>query len=508
MLPANEQDSLIQRIRMEFDVLIEELESRNANPLRPKEFGGTVDIRTETLFSGQELEEGDLDTSVFLSPVYMSTGIHDLGEDPVAAERLVTMVERAITMHGSDGFKPYAERINQNLSGLLRHFLPDELDMDEALRNPQRVPGRFNREYEKITDLAWVLENLQPGVSIRFPSASDLDGVRRRTVVDLIPPRDPAHYDTASAYKIKTICPGDGKPETIAVSRIMSNKMVDIIFRPGISDGFNEAYLREFSDAAQLRQMLPVQILGGNILQAITVANEHDLGTISLYRDNAGQVHRGILVHDSKVDMTRLPVPLGSGTIAAEVATHFCRSTGEYRRQDSSTMMRIWGSMDPEAKGAGARDKADIIIRMTGNTVNIDMQPLRIANVQFYLQRPGLYEAVHGTEFPTEIPLRAWRRPGTKHKYLATFEVDTPEGRDRLYDVLERLTDVPMMTDGVHRDLVNERLELINREGPHGRELNEDVRFYGDEQNEEEDNTAEFDVGNDVSDDAFDGVEI
>ncbi|MFX4300219.1 strawberry notch C-terminal domain-containing protein [Pseudosulfitobacter pseudonitzschiae] len=512
MLPANEQDDLIQRIRMEFDVLIEELESRNANPLRPKEFGGSVNIRTSTIFSGQELEEGDLDTSVFISPVYMSTGIHDMGEDPVAAERLVSMVERAITMHSSEGFKSYADRINQNLSGFLRHFLPDGYDMDAALQQPDEIPGRFNKEYHKITDLAWVLENLQPGVSVRFPSASDLDGERRRTIVDLVPPKDPMHYDMASAYKIKTICPGDSKPETIAVSRIMANKMEDIIFRPGISDGFNEAYLREFSEAAQLRRMLPVQILGGNILLAITVANQHDLGTISLYRDGEGQVHRGILVHDSKIDMTRLPVPIQSALVAAEVATQFTRSAGDHVRQDSSTLMRIWGSMEEGAKDPGARDLADIIIRVTGNSATIDMQPLRLANLDFYESRPGLYEAIHAQPMPDRVPERAWRKPNTKHKYLSTFNLDTPESRDRLYTIIELLSGVPMMTDGVHRDLVNETLEIINRDGPRGRETGEEgVEFFGDEENLDQNDVAldrEADPDGQDWTGALDGVEI
>ncbi|KKN86197.1 hypothetical protein LCGC14_0270660 [marine sediment metagenome] len=470
MLPAHEQDDLIQRIRMEFDVLIEELESRNANPLRPKEFGGTVDIRTTTIFSGQELEEDDLDTSVFLSPVYMSTGNHDLGEDPVAAERLVTMVERAITMHGSDGLKPYADRINQNLAGLMRPYLPNGHEMDAALTNPAEIPGRFAREYHKITDLAWVLENLQPGVSLRFPSVTDMEGFKSRTVVDLVPPKDPSHYDMPSAYKIKTICPGDSRTETIAVSRIMSNKMEDIRFRPGISDGFNDAYLREFSEAANLRQQMPVQILGGNILQAITTANEHSLGTVSLYRDTHGAVHRGIVVHDSKIDMTMLPVVLPNAVVASEVATQFARAAGDFVRGDASSYMRIWGSMEDDARGPGPRDMADIIIRLTGRNAKIDMQPLRRGNMEFYESRPGLYEAIHNKPIPETIPTRAFRKPGTNHKYLSEFKVDTPAGRDRLYTVLSLLGNIPMMTDGTHRDLTNETMESINRDGPRGLE--------------------------------------
>ena len=489
MLPAPEQDDLIQRIRMEFDVLIEELDSRNANPLKPKEFGGTVDIRTTTIFSGQERDDDDLDTSVFLSPVYMSTGTHEIDEEPVTAERLVTMVERAITIHGSDGFKPYADRINQNMASLMRHYLPQGYDMDAAMRDPQAIPGRFNREYTKLADLSWVLENLQPGVNIKFPSATDIMGTKNRTVVDLVPPKDANHYEIASGYKIRTITPGSSETETIAVSRIMSNKTEDIMFRPGISDGFNDAYLREFSEAANLRQLMPVQILGGNILQAITTANEHKLGTISLYRDAEGHVNRGIVVHDSQIDMTMLPVPLPSALAASEVATQFARATGDYQRGDASTYMRIWGSMEPENAGPGPRDRADIIVRLTSRTVKIDMQPYRVNNADFYEDRPGLYEAIHGKALPDNPPVRAFRKPGTNHKYLSEFRVDTPEGRDRLYTIFQRLGNIPLVTDGTHRDLVNETLELINRDGPRGLECEdaEGVAFFEGETPDGED---------------------
>lgn len=460
MLSAREQEDLVQRIRMEFDALVEELDSRNANPLRPKEFGGVVDIRTTTIFSGQELEDDELDISAFLSPVYMSTGEHDLGEDPVAADRLATMVERAVSMHGSEGMGPYAARIVQNLHDLLRPFLPPGFDMETALADPGIVPGRFAREHARMTDLAWILENLRPGVAARFPSSADPDGTRMRTVVDLIPPKDQSHYVMPSAYRIRTVCPGDSAPETIAISRIMSYGAEAIRFGPGISEGFDEAYMREFSRAAKLRRLMPVQILGGNILQAITIANRNGLGTVSLYRDAGGVVHRGIVVHDSRIDMRMLPVPLPDAELAAEAAARFVDEGGE-----APSRMVIWGSMDPDSREPGPRNLADIIVRLTSRTAKIDMKPLRTSTREFYLARPGLHEALHGEPMPETVPDRAFRRPGTNHKHLVEFSVDSPEGRERLRTILLRMRGVPMMTDGVHRDLVNGIVEEFNLAG-------------------------------------------
>lgn len=461
MLPATEQEDLVQRIRMEFDVLIEELESRNANPLKPKEFPGRIDVKAVSIFSGQEREDDDLDTSVFLSPLYVATGVHEFTDEAVTAEKLIAMVERCATLHGADGFAPYADRIQQNLPALMRPHLPAGYDMEAALQNPSAVPGRFATQYAKVTDLAWLLENLQPGVSVRFPTIDDMDARRVNTVVDLIPPQETRHFDLASAYKVRLISPGMSKPETMAVSRLLSRDMETVRFRPGLSQGVNEAYLEEFTQMARLRRSLPVQVLQGNILQAINVAKENNLGTVSLYRNKDGEVSRGIVVHDSKVDMSTLPVNLPSGQVAAEAVRDAIRAqVGE----DGTKLFRVWGGIDPAGR-AGDPAVADIILRFGTRTATIDMIPLRQSTYAFWEERPGLYEEVHGAPLPPfrEVPTRAARTPGKNHKYLSRFRIDTEEGQDRVYRVLTLLDGLPLQISGEKREFVNEAVARLNR---------------------------------------------
>jgi hypothetical protein len=461
MLPATEQDDLVQRIRMEFDVLIEELESRNANPLKPKEFPGRIDVKATSIFSGQERDDEDLDTSVFLSPLYVATGVHEFTDEAVSAETLIAMVERCATLHGADGFAPYAERIRQNLPALMRPHLPAGYDMEAALENPTAMPGRFATQYAKVTDLAWILENLQPGVSVRFPTIYDLEARRVNTVVDLIPPQESRHFDLASAYKVRMISPGMSKPETMAVSRLLRWDMETIRFRPGLSQGVNEAYLEEFTQMARLRRALPVQVLQGNILQAINVAKENNLGTVSLYRNKDGEVSRGIVIHDSKVDMSTLPVNLPSGQVAAEAVRDALR---DQLGRDGPQGFRVWGGIDPAGR-AGDPAVADIILRVGAKTVTIDMIPLRQSTYEFWENRPGLYEAVHGAPLPaySAAPARAARNPGKNHKYLSRFNVETEEGQDRLYRVLTLLDGLPMQIAGEKREYVNEAVARLNR---------------------------------------------
>ncbi|MCE6959251.1 strawberry notch C-terminal domain-containing protein [Cereibacter sphaeroides] len=462
MLPAREQDDLVQRISLEFDALIEELESRNANPLRPKMLAGQVEVRATSLFSGQVTGDDDLDASAFLAPLYVSTAIHHFNEEAWNGEKLVAALENCRRVYGTDGFRPWAERIMQNLPAILRAYLPEGTTIEQALEDPGAVSPRFAIRHTRTTDLAWLLENMQPGVAIRFPSETDMDGLTPRIIVGLVPPKDARLYDLPSAYKIQTISPGMAHPETTSVSRLIGLPLERIIFRPGLSDGYDASFLEEFSNEALLTRRTPVQILSGNVLQAITEAARHDLGTVSLYRDMENHVHRGIVVAKHKIDLEKLPVPLPSPRVAAEVFWQFLESG----RFADINLFKIWGGLDPE-KGPGERSDADVMLTVTHRSFRADIAPLRRSTYAFYRDRPGLYELLHREPLPAfkDVPIRADRR-GEKHKYLVDIRFEG-EGaaaeKQRAMEIIGHLHDIPLMTDGTVRALVNETTITVER---------------------------------------------
>lgn len=473
MLLARDQDDLVQRIRMEFDALIEELESRNANPLRPKEFPGQVEILATTLHSGQERDLADIDTSAFLSPLYIATGTHHFTEEAVSAERLIAMVERATTLHGVDGFRPWADRLRQSMPMLLRHVLPEGHDMEVALRQPSAVPGRFAAEHARLNEMADILSNMVPGASMRLAGSDDLFGRTDKVIVDLVPPPHPSFLDISTAYRVRTVSPGMSKPETMALSRLMGRGADELRFRPGLSEGMDAEFLQDFSRMSNLRKRLPVQILQGNVLQAMKVAREHRLGTVSLYRDEQGHVHRGIVVHSNRMDLEKdLPVVIPNGRALAESVAEFVSRARQAPAEAGPRaglipggLMKIWGSMDPEAENAGLRDAGDVMISVTGHSVKIDMIPLRASSHHFYAARPGLYEALHDKPLPSyeDTPVNIFRRAGTNHKYLVRLDLNGEDADRRLYRILTLFDRMPLQTDGRHRALVAEAVARLDR---------------------------------------------
>uniref|UniRef100_UPI0035C83F3D strawberry notch C-terminal domain-containing protein n=1 Tax=Palleronia sp. TaxID=1940284 RepID=UPI0035C83F3D len=461
-LLSHEQNEFMQRLFLEFEALIEELDSRNANPLKPKMLDGRVEIVATGIFSGQEAEEGDLSRSAFTSPLYISTGIHHFDEEAWNGDKLVEKVDECRRLYGSDGFKPYAERLTQNLPNLLRPLLPEGVTLEEAMEDPNTAGMRFRNKFEKMSDLAWVLENMVPGATIGLPMDEDDRGQIRRVIVGLVPPANPAHYDLPSAYKVDTVAPGFSKPERMSLSRIMSYRMETLRFGMGISDGTSASFLEEYDRASLVTRRLPVQILHGNILEAIATSAQHDLGSVSLYRDTEGRIHRGIVVQKAKINMEHLPVEVHSSRIAAELTYRYLedRLPNELvidRMTNRKTSMTLWGMMSPKTTPGAAID-ADIRITMGMAFANFDLVPLRKTNRDWFAERPGLFEALYDKALPEkkDIRTRGLRGDNPNHAGFVRFDIRTEEGRRKAVQIISMLDDAGLMVSGKLRGAVND----------------------------------------------------
>ncbi|MEW5424985.1 hypothetical protein HNS03_24080 [Amorphus sp. 3PC139-8] len=318
ILSPDEQTEVYERLCNEFEALVEELDSRRANPLRPLTVEGEIEILETTLFEGHERAEDDVDESAFTAPLYMHTGRHHYTEQAIGPDELMDMIDRALGEVGPDGFLRHADELIQMRPALLQPFVPVGMTLEEAEEAGAGGP-RLARRAQDLDRQIRLLEELKPGVQMTFPTY-DMERFTRHTVVGLVAP-GPRQRALASGYKVDLVAPGDCRPRRLSLSTLTGHVFDEIRFHRGFSRGPNASALDEFRQQGEVARKLPVQVLTGNTLLALQVARRHKLGAMSLYRDKEGQWHRGVVVHANKVDLTNLPVRV-AGTSAIALLLH------------------------------------------------------------------------------------------------------------------------------------------------------------------------------------------
>ena len=323
VLTSSQQTELVELLKYEFEAIVEELESINANPLKPKELEGHIDIKASVLYSGQEIDHRDIDSSAFLRPLYLATGIHHFHEEPISSEELSGLVSKSRIVDGVDGFAPLGDHLESNLASYLQNLLPPGISFGDAIDNLYDQPYRFKRKYEILKRLINLLKKIKPGVVIQIDEGPSKD-TSLRTIVKLFPPKIQfAHLP--QAYRIKIISPGDSQPQQIFLNRLISLPENAIRFQMGLYSGENLRHLKEFNKQSKMERQTPVQILIGNHLAAIGEANHHRLGALSLFRDKYGVIQRGVVMSKGNVDLSKLPVAVPSGRVATALTNLLIR---------------------------------------------------------------------------------------------------------------------------------------------------------------------------------------
>ncbi len=311
VLSAAEQTELIDLIRIEFEGLVEELESRNANPLKPKEFPGTIDIKSRMLFSGVDDGRDERDPSAFLAPLYIATGTHHIKEEPIGSEELLQMVNRSLVTDGAEGFASFVSRVETLIPSAVSHLIRPGTRVEDAMAHPEGQPSNFQMRLSRLRRLTQLLDGIKPGRVLQMDEGDGSRDNSLRTIVKLTKPQS-QHVMFPQAYKIRTVTPGHSAPETISLNQLIRYPVDSIRFLPGLELGQNDRHLRTFAKQMTYERRYPVQILSGNLLEAITVGRRHRLGWMSIYREVTGQLQRGIVITGKKVDFDYIPLNIPS----------------------------------------------------------------------------------------------------------------------------------------------------------------------------------------------------
>ena len=200
--------------------------------------------------------------------------------------------------------------------------------------------------------------------------------------------------------------------------------------------------MEEFDRVAQHTRQAPVQILKGNVLRALAVARENNLGSVSLYSDMEGATLRGIVVYKSRVDLSVLPVSLPSGAAAAA----FLREALKRRAGDEDIGgLAIWAS-----DKTGPQEEALLQVRVGRESAVIEAAPVGARSLPFYRERAGLHELLFRRGLPDEADIAGGRL--RRRRIDVDLEAD---GVDRMCGVLTRLDGAALRTYGRHREIAN-----------------------------------------------------
>ncbi|MCY3878845.1 MAG: strawberry notch C-terminal domain-containing protein [Rhodobacteraceae bacterium] len=361
-LTTGEQTELVELIHLEFKAIVEELESSNSNPLKPREISGEIEIKRTSLFSGTEPRDDDLSRSAFSAPLYISTGIHHHSAEPLGGDELLRLVNQSKITDGVDGFLPFASQIETLIPTEVSPLARGVANVDEALENPQQQPLRFQRRLRRLKGLVYLLSNIRPGRVIQTDNSDGTLDNRARTIVSLRPPQSRSQLRLPQAYSIRTVTPGDSKPEIMTLSRLLRLGVESIRFQDGLDIGRNEMHIRTFLEQSRQKRSFPVQILHGNLLEAISEARRNRLGAMSVFKSESGQTQRGVVVRQSKIDLNHIPVSISSGRVVAALAASVM--------QNQSKPVTVWHGrvreypdmtirMYPENRHAGCRVYVD-----------------------------------------------------------------------------------------------------------------------------------------------------
>ncbi len=450
VLSSNAQNDLIDLIRYEFDATIEELNSQNANPLKPQEIPGHMEIKARTLYEGKEITDDDPDRSSFLSPLYIETGIHHYNEKPISSDELRIMVNQSIITDGAEGFKAYAHTLATNFPNYMQDLLDASMTFEEAVDRIDEQSYAFVIRFTRLQLLHHLLSHIKPGIVIQFDRTWGGKDNSLRTVVKLFGPKM-QHAHLPQAYRIKTVEPGDAKPRLTALNKLMAFNKASIRFQIGLSQGDNLRHLQDFSQQSVQERNFPIQILTGNHLAAVREADSHHLGALSLYRDMAGTIHRGVVIHRSARDLSRLPVMVPSSRVAKALTSLFM--TG--RLAETFLVFNI---------SVGSKTLGTMVLshRLPGQDLSGRFR-FPLEDIQFGPDGEEIFDEESFYYKHQELGRLFRRNPSSPRSSLDGQDLFLSENREIFEIVFSSLDDLPVYCSHWHRDQVTEIIDNLEK---------------------------------------------
>ena len=302
MLPVDLQTRVCDELIAEFNAAVEEMEARGETPLKAKEMEGIVHPNKEAIFDGAEIENPE---SVFHEPLISLEAALERTAVPMKSTDLAERIE--IGELASGRAQPCIDRIKDGIEEILSPYLPEGVASlaDAVHRNIKDVITRKER-LERFAD---VLAELRPGKEIVFT----VDDAAQSGIVTRIDYPNRGYEHVMGMYGIEFACPKDEKPRSMRLTTLLNDPKFEI--KPGLEAENYDQVLKKFDDAVASK-LSKIQLLTNNIYKGMRLNVEHRLGSLVVYRDADGVVHRGISLSKRYHSMKSIPVEITSPSMA------------------------------------------------------------------------------------------------------------------------------------------------------------------------------------------------
>jgi hypothetical protein len=311
MLDPETQEQVMDELKAEFEVEVQELDAKGENPLKSRVVEGIVHLREKMVFDGAETDGLE---SEFYKPVYAQKISIEKTIDPIRGAVLAEEVEKGMVVMGGEDTNFQAQRLSRMRDGFLKIFLGrEDNSVEEAIAAGKVAISNMATKLDKLIE---VLPQLHPGVGIRMSvEGMPEDGVLTRV---RIPHRSEQNKRAvnefmASAYEVEIVVPGDIRPRYLSVQTLLNDKEFQI--SEGLHGAECDDTLARFDNALNGSRHEARVMLVGNAWLAMQHAVDHKLGNpVSFEVD--GVRHTGILVTKKNEALDFLPVRMRTAEMA------------------------------------------------------------------------------------------------------------------------------------------------------------------------------------------------
>jgi hypothetical protein len=300
MLPSDEEQQILERLKREYDATIEEMDARGENPLRAQEIVGKVHPQSIIPMSGviEDRSGGAFERQTVIQKVLI--------EQPASPIRSA-QVELYVSKSNHFG-KSFLSVVSHLEAKEARYFMAAGRSIEEEIADGnQRVINIRNN----ANNVRWAIANLAPGNKVETIIDSERVWGISLGVFD-----SAFRTTSVSGYDVRLVIPGAPDVVSINLKTLLADS--DLQTSPGLNGDDRDELLNHFDTQSEASRIRERMILTGNAWNAICIAQAMKFGHMVSWAGHGGVVNRGVLLN-SKVSLSNIPTEIASNALYEDI---------------------------------------------------------------------------------------------------------------------------------------------------------------------------------------------